>query len=243
MSTSSQVQEAPRGIPWVEVLQEREQQLAKLRQEEQYLQELISTTNLEEARKALESVLAVKVARTKGEEKVVAALRAGYDPMTSAIGGTWTTGFLVEKDPLPWLLRRNETLLVLLGFFVAVGGGGFISSHLFVTIAMVVVGLPLMVAGSMIPSKRQSVLGKAGLPTRGEVYFITKDRVPEQALTKFARAQKSGLFDSIQVLAPRKMFSRVAVGDPFIFGSIHATGDLFLIAQFNLGEDLKHIGS
>ena len=256
MSTSSQIQGAPRGIPWAEILPQREQQLAKLRQEEQDLQNLISTTNLEEARKALEPVLAVKVARRKGEEKVVAALGAGYDPMTSALGGTWATGLLLEKNPLPWAVRQAWwwawPAIILSGllatggvlFFVATTGPtGVDAVEIVMTILFGVIFAPGGTLGLLtwiIGRVATSAMRKAGLPTAGEVLFLTQDRVPQPALSAFARAQESGLFDSIRVLAPREMFSRVRAGDPIIFGEIVATGDLFLIAQFDLGEDLKH---
>ena len=190
-------------------------------------------------------------------KKVVQALEEGYAEIVLGMKEGWETGYPC-KDPRPsqypqcsiitlavivgWALIIGLFSLWRLGFSFFIQGEGHFVLGAF--LLFIIAGLACAtVFGTEIWFQERlgninnRALWKKGVSARAGVPLLfLKQSLPSHVAVRVDRARECGLFDAVRVYAPSAAFKRVFLGDPIIFGEID--GQTFLIAQFNLGEDL-----
>ncbi|MDO8470735.1 MAG: hypothetical protein Q7S63_02040 [bacterium] len=188
--------------------------------------------------------------------RIIQALEAGYAEITLDMKPEWEIGFPSRRDPRPSQhpIYTNTILALLTAMASLVGlykiwylGFPFFTQEapqfmigsflLFVILVadMVIGGVAWCSIEKALEKINSEALLKEGLPPGGTRFFL-KQKLPSPVALRLKKARQSEVFDSIQVLAPAEAFKKVFLGDPIIFGRIGT--QTFLIAQFNLGEDL-----
>ena len=244
MNTAVQEQKLTPEIMSADQLTLCEQEIETLEVECQKIKAFLTQVQ-EETKNHLRGV--VNTLNNKGEnlERIRSALLAGYGEVTLPKHQDWETGFPKHEDPRPykwanWLWPIGGTMLLLLiassvlvfvtsGVVLKIGFGTFSGT----AIAL----LGTFILGAILNERNLNALVKAGFPRYRTTHFL-REALPVEVAEKHQRAKESGLFDKIPVYAPLTAFYRAGKVDPIMYGTI---GDrTFLIAQWNLGEDLKH---
>ena len=180
--------------------------------------------------------------------KIYSALQAGYSQITIPERKDWATGYPKETDPRPhkWTgtsrARNIDLCLILLAACLFIIGMllDFFIPLLLSAIGVLALGACYAIALDQLREVSTKALRVAGFPRHERIYFL-QQKLPPEVMTQYQQARSSRLFDSIRVFAPREAFSRAAKFDPIMYGII---GDrTFLIAQWNLGDDLKELNA
>lgn len=225
-----------------------EQQLKTLEVDHQKLVDLHTQAQTTEIKVAL--IDPVKVLGTKIQtlKRIYSTLQAGYGEITIPERKGWTNGYPKEQDFRPYKWMHWFTPIVILEILLVFVCGGLHITAIVLWPPMTIY-FTLLFYGSIgifattgiirayLEALNRSALREANLPYYGTVRFL-KEALPLEVQERYQKAKQSGLFETIQVFAPLPSFSKVALKvDPIMYGTVgHRT---FLIAQWNLGEDLK----
>lgn len=192
------------------------------------------------------------IGKVATHQRILQVLQAGYGEITLDKEG-WLAGEV--DDPRPFKSDNKVTLwtmgicapiiALLLNWFLNYGRG----YDLFIAISSALLGLLAsgllsLFAISWTATKNIPALEKQGLERMGTYHFF-KGTLPEPVRERYNQARESGLFDRVQIYAPKKVFHQFVRVDPFIIGTIgenwwHPDSKKhFLIVAFDLSKDLE----
>lgn len=220
-----------------------EQNMTRLRRKEKRLQEQLMETD---------PLVRWELWKTQTKiaclNDIIRILQAGYEEISlpSKAQG-WERGYV--HDPRPFKHPSIQSLLIafalsagfatLLMIFLAFaeleGVRPFLMFGLLCLCGILIV--QMLVEGILLMANEMAI-GRVAPHEIGinDVLFF-KNPIPSTAAAAYQKAKESLLFDAVKICAPEEAFRMVSRLDPIIYGTKNEK--TFLVAQFNLGEDLK----